>query len=172
MPEYLAPGVYVEETSFRSKSIEGVSTTTTGFIGAARYGPIDIQPDVITSLGEFERTYGDRQQLEFSDSLGTTKTRMHKYLWHAARGFFEEGGSRLYVVRVFKPISADDDGYSDAWLPQPSPLDSEPDVSVRPDSIRVRSRFPGAASGMRVRLTLRLGQNVFSGTEDDTRPNG
>src|SRR5262245_49192451 len=108
MPEYLAPGVYVEETSFRSKSIEGVSTTTTGFIGAARYGPIDIQPDVITSLGEFERTYGDRQQLEFSDSLGTTKTRMHNYLWHAARGFFEEGGSRLYVVRVFKPISADD----------------------------------------------------------------
>ena len=36
MPEYLAPGVYVEETSFRSKSIEGVSTTTTGFIGPAR----------------------------------------------------------------------------------------------------------------------------------------
>ena len=30
MPEYLAPGVYVEETSYRPKSIEGVSTTTTG----------------------------------------------------------------------------------------------------------------------------------------------
>ena len=39
MPEYLAPGVYVEEVSFRSKSIEGVSTTTTGFVGLARYGP-------------------------------------------------------------------------------------------------------------------------------------
>ena len=37
MPEYLAPGVYVEEVSFRSKSIEGVSTTTTGFVGPARY---------------------------------------------------------------------------------------------------------------------------------------
>lgn len=31
MPEYLAPGVYVEELSFRSKSIEGVSTSTRDF---------------------------------------------------------------------------------------------------------------------------------------------
>ena len=62
MPEYLAPGVYVEEVSFRSKSIEGVSTTTTGFIGPARFGPIDLEPDIVTSLGEFERVYGDRQQ--------------------------------------------------------------------------------------------------------------
>ena len=53
MPEYLAPGVYVEEVSYRSKSIEGVSTTTTGFIGPARYGPVNLEPDVITSLGMF-----------------------------------------------------------------------------------------------------------------------
>ena len=31
MPEYLAPGVYIEEVSFRSKSIEGVGTSTTAF---------------------------------------------------------------------------------------------------------------------------------------------
>ena len=67
MPEYLAPGVYVEETSFRSKSIEGVSTTTTGFIGPTRFGPIDLEPDIITSLGEFVRTYGDGDQLTFHD---------------------------------------------------------------------------------------------------------
>jgi phage tail sheath protein FI len=66
MPEYLAPGVYVEEVSFRSKSIEGVSTTTTGFVGPARFGPIDLEPDIVTSLGEFERVYGDRQQLDYS----------------------------------------------------------------------------------------------------------
>ena len=39
MPEYLAPGVYVEEISFRAKSIEGVSTTTTGFVGADALRP-------------------------------------------------------------------------------------------------------------------------------------
>jgi hypothetical protein len=31
VPEYLAPGVFVEETSYRSKAIEGVSTSTRGF---------------------------------------------------------------------------------------------------------------------------------------------
>ena len=98
MPEYLAPGVYIEETSFRSKSIEGVSTTTTGFIGPTRYGPLDLEPDIITSLGEFERIYGDRQQLVFSDA-GT----QHNFMWHAVRAFFEEGGKRLYIARVFKP---------------------------------------------------------------------
>jgi phage tail sheath protein FI len=36
VPEYLAPGVYVEETSFRAKAIEGVSTSTTGFLGGIR----------------------------------------------------------------------------------------------------------------------------------------
>ena len=39
MPEYLAPGVYIEETSYRAKSIEGVSTSTAGFVGPARSGP-------------------------------------------------------------------------------------------------------------------------------------
>ncbi|HKG13603.1 MAG TPA: hypothetical protein VKB12_09690, partial [Pyrinomonadaceae bacterium] len=102
MPEYLAPGVYVEEVSYRAKSIEGVSTTTTGLIGPSRFGPLDLEPDVITSLGEFERVYGDRRRLEFSDGLV-----MDNYLWHAARAFFEEGGKRLYVSRVFQPLSGD-----------------------------------------------------------------
>ena len=32
MPEYLAPGIYIEETSYRSKSIPGVFTDAGGFI--------------------------------------------------------------------------------------------------------------------------------------------
>jgi CheY-like chemotaxis protein len=43
MPEYLAPGVFVEEVSYRAKSIEGVSTTTTGFIGPTRDGPTALE---------------------------------------------------------------------------------------------------------------------------------
>lgn len=172
MPEYLAPGVYVEETSFRSKSIEGVSTTTTGFIGPSRYGPIDIEPDVITSLGQFERTYGDRQQLHFVSSDGTPMV-MHNYLWHAARGFFEEGGKRLYVVRVFLPKDKDtDDGFADAWLAQTTTPDVEPGDSDKPDAIRVRARFPGAAGSMRVRLTARIGQNILGGVPDTSQPDG
>jgi phage tail sheath protein FI len=99
MPEYLAPGVYVEETSYRSKSIEGVSTTTTGFIGPTRYGPVNEDPEILTSLGEFERTYGDGGRLAFGD------TRMDNFVWHAARAFYTEGGKRLYVSRTFFPLA-------------------------------------------------------------------
>jgi len=164
MPEYLAPGVYIEEVSFRAKSIEGVSTTTTGFIGPARYGPVDIEPDIITGLGEFERVYGDRQQLKFKKVEGSTSVDaepMHNYLWHAVRAFFESGGKRLYISRVFRPISATDEGYAKAWLP-----DNPANLAARADRIRIRARFPGEAGKMRVRLTLRLGQNVLSGVPD------
>jgi hypothetical protein len=162
MPEYLAPGVYVEEVSFRSKSIEGVSTTTTGFVGPTRYGPIGLEPDVITSLGEFERVYGDRQPLTFTSPDDDTEQEMHNYLWHAARAFFEEGGKRLYVARIFRPIDESDDGHAKAWIPALAAGQTEP----APGSAwqKVSARFPGESGRMRVRLTLRLGQNILGGT--------
>jgi phage tail sheath protein FI len=149
MPEYLAPGVYVEETSFRAKSIEGQSTTTTGFIGPTRFGPIDLPPDVITSLGEFERTYGDRQQLQFANSLT-----LHNYMWHAVRGFFEEGGKRLYISRVFNPLASVTgtlqlDGRARHVVPGTG------------GGITIAARFPGDAGNMRVRVTLQLSQSVL-----------
>ena len=169
MPEYLAPGVYVEEVSFRAKSVEGVSTTTTGFVGPTRFGPTDLEPEVITSLAEFERVYGDRQKLDFGGTV------LHNYMWHAARAFFEEGGRRLYVARVFSTLGAgsppsagpDEDNPPRQSVGGPF-LDGYGRASV-PDAggaaaFRVRSRFPGAAGNLRVRFTLRLGQSVLGGT--------
>jgi len=105
MPEYLAPGVYVEEVSFRSKSIEGVPTSTTGFAGVTHYGPVrytggpkNSEPRLITSFTEFERVYG---------SLNEMDTGRTAYLAHAARAYFENGGKRLYVSRVFVPRVGD-----------------------------------------------------------------
>src|SRR5215469_3489624 len=95
MPEYLSPGVYVEETSFRSKSIEGVSTSTAGFVGPTRWGPVCGEPELLTSLADFERIYGSPDDLVFES--GTTRN----FMWHGVRAFFEEGGQRLYVSRVF-----------------------------------------------------------------------
>ena len=177
MPEYLAPGVYVEETSFRSKSIEGVSTTTTGFVGPARYGPIDLEPDIVTSLTEFERTYGDRQGLAFSGGMNQPN-----FLWHAVRAFFEEGGKRLYIARIFRQlgnnpdpyerpssdIGADQlgmtsgqysDGHARAWLT------ADPGGGSRANSILIRARFPGVLGNWRVTITVALGQNMLSGTK-------
>src|SRR5262245_57725597 len=94
MPEYLAPGVYVEETSFRAKSIEGVGTSTTAFVGLTRRGPIGGIPELVTSLPDFERVYGGLNNLMLDG------TEQLNYLAHAARAYFDNGGSRLYVMRV------------------------------------------------------------------------
>src|SRR5688572_12109193 len=114
MPEYLAPGVYVEETSFRSKSIEGVSTSTTAFVGPTSRGPyydpksprVDGLPEVLTSFADFERIYGGLDDLSF----GTRRT---NYVAHAARNYFDNGGARLYVSRVFQPNGHDGRARSD-----------------------------------------------------------
>ena len=150
MPEYLSPGVYVEEVSYRARSIEALSTTTTGFIGPTRYGPVNLPLDVVTSIGEFELTYGDRQQLQFDGPLT-----LHNYMWHAARGFFENGGTRLYISRVFTPLSEASAG-------------NQADGCARctisggsGDNMLVAARFPGEAGNMHVRITLQLGPNVL-----------
>jgi phage tail sheath protein FI len=175
MPEYLAPGVYVEETSFRAKSIEGVSTTTTGFIGPARSGPVDLPPDIITSLGEFERVYGGRQQLQFKTAIGADLPKpMDNYLWHAVRAFFEEGGKRLYIVRVFNPLLSNSGGDS----ANPPSVDGCDSASIPagagdvPGAITIRARYPGSTGRMRVRLTVNLGQNVLTLDQGKNRVRG
>ena len=171
MPEYLAPGVFVEETSYRAKSIEGVSTTTTGFIGSARFGPIHLEPDIVTSITEFEQTFdpfggGD---LQFKDAPNAPN-----FLWHAVRAFFTEGGKRLYISRVFKPlqgkykpISATDD--ENTVAPTGKTYD---DGHARVDSaltrgVRIRARHPGAAANLRLRVSLKGSANVLV---DETDP--
>ena len=157
MPEYLAPGVFIEEVSFRAKSIEGVSTTTTGFVGPTRYGPLDIEPEILTSLVEFERTYGGKDRLGFVESDGST-TAVDNYMWHAARAFFEEGGKRLYVSRVYTPAAGSPPaGYSAATLGSGAPL-------------RVRARFPGRAGDAAVSFVFNVGQNVLVAVDPSANP--
>jgi hypothetical protein len=85
MPEYLHPGVYIEEMTFGPKSIEGVSTSTAAFLGEAARGPV--RPVLVTSASDYERWFGGAAGAD-------------KYLPDAVRGFFENGGGRLYVCRV------------------------------------------------------------------------
>jgi hypothetical protein len=93
MPEYLAPGVYVEETSFRAKSIEGVGTSTTAFVGPTRKGPFRAdeeaqeQPELLTSFGDYVRTYGSIADLALSAGAPGTN-----HVAHGVLAFFNEGG--------------------------------------------------------------------------------
>ena len=103
----------MEEVSFRSQSIEGVPTSTTGFAGLARYGPVffangpkTYEPRLLTSFTEFERVYGGLEPL----NVPTDSDVRINYLAHAARAFFLNGGQRLYISRVFSPRGAADAG--------------------------------------------------------------
>jgi phage tail sheath protein FI len=87
MPEYLSPGVYVEEVSSGIKPIEGVGTSTGAFIGIAERGPIG-KPRLITNWTQFTATFGG-----FS---------ANGYLAYAVYQFFNEGGTRCYVIRAAK----------------------------------------------------------------------
>lgn len=158
MPEYLAPGVYIEEVSFRSKSIEGVSTTTTAFVGPTRDGPVDLDNELITSLGDFKRVYGDGAQLKFGGSV------LHNYMWQAARAFFAEGGKRLYVSRLFRRLDA-------GGAAVPSGMQADGCARAGSDgrlpggaagqALVIRARWPGSAGNVRVRFGLRVGKNVL-----------
>ena len=144
MPEYLAPGVYVEEVSFRAKTIEGVSTSTAGFIGPARFGPTEGEPELLTSFADFERIYGGLDPLTFSD-LSEPQT---NFLAHAVRAFFEEGGRRLYVSRI------ENGG-------QHATTDNAHVDSPAPANIELRARFPGQAGNLRVTFLPRLSDNLL-----------
>jgi uncharacterized protein len=146
MPEYLAPGVYVEEVSYRTKSIEGVGTTTTAFVGPTRYGRLYDPPELLTSLNDFELAYGDGSQLDFAD-VGETDN----YLWQAARAFFVEGGSMLYVKRIFRTDGITD-GVARGTIPAAGGV----------GGISIAARYPGAAGDLHVRFTLAAGQNVLA----------
>jgi hypothetical protein len=162
MPEYLSPGVYVEETSFRTKSIQGVSTSTAGFIGPTRTGPITGEPELLTSFADFERIYGGFADLSFA--AGATRP---NYVAHAVRAFFEEGGRRLYVMRIF---NTNDGTVANFGFTNGIPTNHYSSVGVLdggvaepPDTpeLLLVARFPGVAGDMRVRFTLNVGPNIF-----------
>jgi phage tail sheath protein FI len=143
MPEYLAPGVYVEEIP-GPRTIQAVSTTTAAFVGPTRFGPTSGEPELLTSYGDFVRIYGDAVDLEFADNGPVTN-----HLALGVKGFFDEGGSSLYVSRVFGYTgdTATDDHASVA-LPSPS-------------AYTATARFPGEAGRVKVTFTLQVGNNVL-----------
>ncbi|MEA3037507.1 MAG: uncharacterized protein QOE79_20 [Sphingomonadales bacterium] len=85
MPEYLAPGVFIEEIERGPKPIEGVATSTTAFLGETERGPL--KPTFITGYGEFLRQFGD--------VYGPGK-----YVPYAVKSFFDNGGRRAYIARI------------------------------------------------------------------------
>jgi hypothetical protein len=85
MPQYLSPGVYVEEVDSGSRPIEGVGTAVAAFVGIAASGPLH-EPTLVTNWTQFTNTFGD-----FVEG---------SYLAHSVYGYFMNGGGNAYIVRI------------------------------------------------------------------------
>lgn len=92
MAEYFSPGVYVEEYDNSPRSIEGVGTSTAGFIGFAEKGPTIGAPSLVTSFKSFTKQFGGFLS-EFTHGE-------YRYLANSVEQFFVNGGTRCYVSRV------------------------------------------------------------------------
>ena len=93
MPNYLTPGVYVEEVPSANKPIEGVGTSTAAFVGLAPGGPVN-RPTRISNWTQFATIYGDTQNPENGPFMEGS------YLAHSVYGFFQNGGGLCWIVRV------------------------------------------------------------------------
>ncbi|HEV8579143.1 MAG TPA: phage tail sheath C-terminal domain-containing protein [Thermoanaerobaculia bacterium] len=86
MPTYLHPGVYIEEIPSGAKTIEGVATSITAFVGPARKGPAG-EAVLIHSLDEYIATYGG--VYSETDAMGLSVT-----------AFYQNGGKDAYIARL------------------------------------------------------------------------
>ena len=120
MPQYLSPGVYVEEVEGGAKPIAGVGTSTAGFIGQVA-DSVDMPPQpgkfvldslgepVLDSLGEPTPIYFDlapvaEPQLvtsweQFKNTFGDFQSG-NQTLAHGVYGFFNNGGTRCWITRL------------------------------------------------------------------------
>ena len=85
MPNYLSPGVYVEEVEAGNRPIEGVGTAVAAFVGLAEKGPMH-QPTLVSNWTQFTEAFGGFVP-------GT-------YLAHAVYGYMQNGGNNCFIVRV------------------------------------------------------------------------
>lgn len=153
MPATLSyPGVYIEEIPSGVRTITGVATSITAFLGRASLGQIN-EPVIINSFADFERQFGGLA--------------VDYPLSYAVRDFFLNGGSQAIIVRLYKDPATPSDAKAQLSidglaLTAQSPgiwgkkLRSSIDVEV---SDEVRASLGLAATDALFNLTISLGNS-------------
>jgi uncharacterized protein len=153
MPNYLTPGVYVEEIPAQSKPIEGVATSIAAFVGLAPGGPVNT-PMRISNWTQFAKLYGDPNNPDNGPFMEGA------YLAHSVYGFFQNGGSTCWIVRV----GADDDGgrpQAQAALPAATDKGIEAFRAVA---------LPGVDEAVSVEITEEKAEAPGGSEEGDQKP--
>jgi len=140
MATYLTPGVYVEEIPSPNKPIEGVSTSTAAFIGLAPAGPLN-EPVEIANWSQFANTFSDPAHPQAGPFLEGA------YLAHAVKGFFLNGGTLCWVVRV------GGEGLPEAALPAADTDKPSAEDEGKPIAFQAIAK-EGAGADVRLELTL------------------
>jgi phage tail sheath protein FI len=110
VPATSYPGVYIQEVPSGTRTIVGVATSITAFIGRALRGPVNT-PVITTSYANFEQTFGG----SWSQS----------YLPDAVRDFYMNGGGQAVIVRLYHAS-----GQETPPLMPPTPTVTVTEVSV------------------------------------------
>src|SRR5689334_11465387 len=94
MPEYLSPGVYIQEVDSGPRPIEGVGTACAAFVGLAPAGPANT-PVLVTNWSQYVETFGALEE------GGRRNPHLPGgFMSHAVHGYFLNGGGRCYITRV------------------------------------------------------------------------
>jgi len=144
------PGVYIEEIPSGVRTITGVATSITAFIGRAQSGPVN-DPVIVNGLADFERRFG---------GLG-----LDYPMSYAVRDFFLNGGGQAVVVRLFKG----DGGGAELSIDGLSLVAASP--GTWGGWLRVTVDVVDDAEA-KTRLGIQPGDKLFNLTVRDTRPGG
>lgn len=116
------PGVYIEEIPSGVRTITGVATSITAFVGRALRGPVE-EAVTINSFGEYERVFGGLW-LESTMSF-------------AVRDFFQNGGSQAIIARLIR-------GATPAVIDLPTFVPPDPVIASPNDKLPLLAANPGS----------------------------
>ena len=146
---YLTPGVYVEEIPAAQKPLEGVSTSVAAFIGLAPGGPVNT-PMRIANWSQFANIFGDASNPDAGPFM------QDAYLAHSVYGFFQNGGTLCWVIR----IGADENGSAP---PTQAALPAAGDTSV--ETLRAIAR-----EGVEGPVTVEISEEESGQPADESKP--
>jgi phage tail sheath protein FI len=143
MPTYLSPGVYVEEVARGARPIEGVGTSVPAFIGLAPKGPLN-EPVLVTNWSQYAGSFGDITE--------------DYYLAHSVYGFFNNGGTTCYVLRVGGASTEERSAANGAAPKQPKGLPAGEPVSL--GAFSVAAIAPGRGGPVTVEVADAEGEGA------------